>query len=114
MRPQTLDELVGQDHLLADGSPLRRLVEADQATALLLWGPPGTGKTTIAGIVSAQTDRRFVECQRWPLGSRRSGVIDAACRIWPAAGERRCLRRRGPPVQQAQQTRSCPVSRTAG
>ena len=61
MRPQTLDELVGQDHLLAAGSPLRRLVEADQPTALLLWGPPGTGKTTIAAIVSAQTDRRFVE-----------------------------------------------------
>ena len=72
MRPRTLDELVGQDHLLAEGSPLRRLVEADQPTALLLWGPPGTGKTTIAGIVSAQTDRRFVEVSA-VVGRRQGG-----------------------------------------
>src|SRR6478736_877301 len=61
MRPRTLDELVGQDHLKAPGSPLRRLVEGDQPMSLLLWGPPGTGKTTIAAIVSQQTDRSFVE-----------------------------------------------------
>ena len=48
MRPRTLDELVGQHHLLAAGSPLRRLIEGDQPMSLLLWGPPGTGKTTIA------------------------------------------------------------------
>ena len=52
MRPRTLDELAGQRHLLADGSPLRRLVEGDQPMSLLLWGPPGTGKTvTSASIV---------------------------------------------------------------
>ena len=61
MRPRTLDELVGQEHLLSAGSPLRRLVEGDQPMSLLLWGPPGTGKTTIASIVSLQTNRRFVE-----------------------------------------------------
>ncbi len=61
MRPRTLDELVGQPQLRAPGSPLRQLVEGDQAMSLLLWGPPGTGKTTIAAIVSGQTDRRFVE-----------------------------------------------------
>ena len=61
MRPRTLDELVGQEQLRAPGSPLRRLVEGDQSMSLLLWGPPGTGKTTIASIVSQQTDRRFVE-----------------------------------------------------
>src|ERR1700712_4965205 len=61
MRPRTLDELVGQQHLLAAGSPLRRLIEGDQSMSLLLWGPPGTGKTTIAAIVSRQTNRVFVE-----------------------------------------------------
>src|ERR1044072_8918075 len=57
VRPRTLDELVGQEQLRAAGSPLRQLVEGDQAMSLLLWGPPGTGKTTIAAILSQQTDR---------------------------------------------------------
>jgi putative ATPase len=61
MRPRTLDELVGQQHLLAAGSPLRLLVEGDQPLSLLLWGPPGSGKTTIASIVSRRANRRFVE-----------------------------------------------------
>ncbi|HWU21014.1 MAG TPA: replication-associated recombination protein A [Nocardioides sp.] len=61
MRPRTLDELVGQSQLKAPGSPLRQLVEDDKALSLLLWGPPGTGKTTIASIISLQTGRRFVE-----------------------------------------------------
>ena len=79
MRPRSLDELVGQDHLLAEGSPLRRLIEAEQATAVLLWGPPGTGKTTIAGIVSAQTDRRFVEVSAVAAGVKEvREVINAA------------------------------------
>ena len=79
MRPQTLDELAGQDRLLGAGSPLRRLVEADQPTALMLWGPPGTGKTTIAAIVSAQTNRRFVEVSAVSAGVKEvREVIDAA------------------------------------
>jgi putative ATPase len=61
MRPRTLDELVGQPQLRAPGSPLRQLIEGDNALSLLLWGPPGTGKTTIAAIVSGTTQRAFVE-----------------------------------------------------
>ncbi|WP_414690629.1 replication-associated recombination protein A [Nocardioides sp.] len=61
MRPRTLDELVGQPQLRAEGSPLRQLIEGRQSMSVLLWGPPGTGKTTIAAIVSGQTDRAFVE-----------------------------------------------------
>ncbi len=79
MRPRTLDELVGQPQLRAEGSPLRRLVEGDQSMSLLLWGPPGTGKTTIAAIVSNQTDRRFVEVSAVSAGVKEvRAAIDAA------------------------------------
>jgi putative ATPase len=79
MRPRTLDELVGQQHLLAPGSPLRRLIEGDQPMSLLLWGPPGTGKTTIASIVSGQTNRRFVEVSAVAAGIKEvRAAIDAA------------------------------------
>ena len=79
MRPRTLDELVGQEQLRAPGSPLRRLVEGDQSMSLLLWGPPGTGKTTIAAIVSQQTDRRFVEVSAVSAGVKEvRAAIDGA------------------------------------
>lgn len=81
MRPRTLDELVGQQHLRAKGSPLRRLVEGDQPMSLLLWGPPGTGKTTIASIVSGQTNRHFVEVSAVAAGVKEvRAAIDAARR----------------------------------
>src|SRR5690349_3548331 len=79
MRPRTLEELVGQEQLRAPGAPLRRLVEGDQSMSLLLWGPPGTGKTTIAAIVSQQTDRRFVEVSAVSAGVKEvRAAIDAA------------------------------------
>lgn len=79
MRPRTLDELVGQGQLLEAGSPLRRLVEADQPMSLVLWGPPGTGKTTIAGILSGQTDREFVEVSAVAAGVKEvRAAIEAA------------------------------------
>jgi putative ATPase len=82
MRPRTLDELAGQRHLLSTGSPLRRLVEGDHAMSVLLWGPPGTGKTTIARIVSTATDRRFVE-----LSAVTAGVKEVRAAIEAARGE---------------------------
>ncbi len=79
MRPRTLDELVGQSQLRAPGSPLRRLIEGDQSMSLLLWGPPGTGKTTIAAILSRQTDRRFVEVSAVSAGVKEvRAAIDGA------------------------------------
>ena len=79
MRPRTLDELVGQQHLLGPGSPLRRLVEGDQPMSLLLWGPPGSGKTTIASIVSGRTNRRFVEVSAVAAGVKEvRAAIDEA------------------------------------
>ncbi len=59
MRPASLDEVVGQDHLLAPGSPLRRLVEGSGVASAILYGPPGSGKTTVAALISQATGRRF-------------------------------------------------------
>ncbi len=92
MRPRTLDELVGQEQLRAPGSPLRRLVEGDGSMSLLLWGPPGTGKTTIASIVSRQTQRRFVEVSAVSAGVKEvRAAIDAARRRLVATGEETVL-----------------------
>src|SRR5512143_2301966 len=60
MRPRSLDEFVGQEHLLGPGKPLREAVERGTVTSMILWGPPGTGKTTLARLVARYTDREFV------------------------------------------------------
>jgi putative ATPase len=71
MRPRTLDEVVGQRHLVAPGAPLRALVEKDRLTSAILWGPPGTGKTTLASVIATVTAKDFV-----PLSAVNAGVAD--------------------------------------
>ncbi|POM23237.1 Replication-associated recombination protein A [Actinomadura rubteroloni] len=71
MRPRSLDEVVGQRHLLGPGTPIRQLVDRDVPMSLLLWGPPGTGKTTLATVVSRVTARRFVEVSAVSDGVKR-------------------------------------------
>jgi putative ATPase len=79
MRPQTLDQIVGQPHLLGPGTPLRALIEADRLSSVILWGPPGTGKTTLAMVVASRTNRHFVSLSAVTAGVRDvREVIDAA------------------------------------
>lgn len=61
MRPRTLDEYVGQEHLLGEGRPLRLAIERDDPTSMIFWGPPGTGKTTLAKIIAQRTEASFIE-----------------------------------------------------
>ena len=61
MRPRTLDEFVGQEHLIAPGKPLRAQIERDDMGSLIFWGPPGTGKTTLAQIIARMTRAEFIE-----------------------------------------------------
>ncbi len=61
MRPRTLDEYVGQEHLIAPGKPLRAQIERDDLGSLIFWGPPGTGKTTLAKIIASMTRAEFIE-----------------------------------------------------
>src|SRR5215472_13737279 len=71
MRPRTLDEILGQEHLLAPGRVVRRSIEEDRITSMILWGPPGSGKTTLAEVIARQTRSHFVS-----LSAVSAGVAD--------------------------------------
>src|SRR3954463_4947776 len=91
MRPTSLDEVVGQDHLLAPNSPMRRLVEGSGAASVILYGPPGTGKTTLASLISHATGRRFEALSALSAGVKEvRAVIDVARRA-AAHGEQTVL-----------------------
>ncbi|WP_409426327.1 replication-associated recombination protein A [Mycobacterium sp. SMC-11] len=91
MRPAFLDEVVGQDHLLGHGSPLRRLVDGSGAASVILYGPPGTGKTTLASLISGATGRRFEALSALSAGVKEvRAVIDTARRA-AAYGEQTVL-----------------------
>ena len=60
MRPRTLDEFVGQKHLVGEGKLLRRIIESDNVSSMIFWGPPGVGKTTLAKIIASKTESEFI------------------------------------------------------
>ncbi|WKK63387.1 replication-associated recombination protein A [Corynebacterium sp. P8-C1] len=79
MRPRTLDELVGQEHLLGPGRPLRRLVEGSGEASVILYGPPGTGKTTIASLIAGAMGQNFVGLSALSSGVKQvREVLEAA------------------------------------
>ena len=88
LRPKSLDEVVGQDHLTGAGGPLRTAVEKGRIGAIVLWGPPGTGKTTLARALAAEMEGEFV-----PLSAVTSGVKEVRAAL-DAARERLKLERR--------------------
>ncbi len=89
MRPRTLDDFVGQEHILGEGRLLRRAIQADMISSLILYGPPGTGKTTLARVIANTTKSRFVS-----LNAVLSGVKDVREAIAEARDQREMYGRR--------------------
>jgi putative ATPase len=83
MRPRTLDEVVGQEAILAPGKPLREAIERDLLQSIILWGPPGTGKTTLARVIAEMTEARFV-----PFSAVLAGIKEIK-EVMAAAQDRR-------------------------
>src|SRR2546427_2394572 len=89
MRPRTFDEFIGQDDLLAPGKPLREAIERDLLQSIILWGPPGTGKTTLARIIADTTKARFVSFSAVLAGIKEiREVMAEAERIRRSTGRR--------------------------
>src|SRR5262245_36794617 len=88
MRPQTLDDVLGQEHLLGPGKPLRTAIERDQTPSMILWGPPGVGKTTLARVIATMTKSDFV-----PFSAVLSGIKEIK-EVMAAAEKTRRMGRR--------------------
>jgi putative ATPase len=83
MRPRSLDEFLGQEHLLANGKPLRGAIEAGRLHSMILWGPPGTGKTTLARLIAQRSDAQFIA-----LSAVMAGVKDIRAAVESARATR--------------------------
>jgi putative ATPase len=88
MRPRTLDEIVGQEALLAPGRPLREAIQRDVLQSVILWGPPGTGKTTLARVIAAATNAEFVAFSAVLAGIKEIKEVMAAAELRRRRGRR--------------------------
>jgi putative ATPase len=86
LRPRSLDEIVGQDHLIGTGQPMRVLIEADRLSSVILWGPPGTGKTTLARVIAGHTAKAFETLSAVTAGVK--DVREVVARAEQRLGER--------------------------
>src|SRR4051812_40939756 len=92
MRPRTLDEIAGQQHILGPGKLLRRMLQADRLTSILLYGPPGTGKTTLAEVIARHLDRHFERENAASVGvARVRQILDDARRRLTDSNKRTIL-----------------------
>ena len=92
MRPETLDDVVGQEHIIGEGKLLYRLIKADKLTSIILYGPPGTGKTTIASVIAATTKSDFVSINATVSGKKDMvAVVEDAMKKIVTSGNRTIL-----------------------
>ena len=92
LRPRTLDQYVGQRHLVGEGCVLRRMIESGNLSSFILWGPPGVGKTTLAHIIASTLDREF-----FTLSAVTAGVKDVRD-IFEKAGRSSLFNQKGAPI----------------
>ena len=88
MRPERLEDFMGQEHILGPGKPLRRQIERDELTSVILWGPPGVGKTTLARLIA-----RITRCEFIPFSAVLSGIKEIKAVMVDAEKLRRMGRR---------------------
>ena len=91
LRPESLEDFAGQKHLIGEGMILRRLIENDQITSMIFWGPPGVGKTTLASIIAAKTHARFINFSAVTSGIKEIKEVMAASERARLMGEKTVL-----------------------
>lgn len=101
MRPTTLDEVVGQEHIIGPGKLLYRAIKADKLGSVIFYGPPGTGKTTLARVIANTTSAEFTQLNATTAGKKdMEEVVKEAQQRIGMYGKRRFFCRRDPPLQQ--------------